>query len=159
MDVENSRVLGSGELGRFREEHRSDRIVFTNGCFDLLHRGHVWLLGRAREFGDCLIVGINSDDSLRRLKGAPRPLMRQGDRAFILLQLRSVDYVTVFDEDTPLETIRKLKPDVLVKGAEYEKDEIVGGGFVESIGGRIERIEMLESYSTSGLIERIKREA
>ncbi|UCF06184.1 MAG: D-glycero-beta-D-manno-heptose 1-phosphate adenylyltransferase [bacterium] len=159
MDEANSRVLESEDLGRFREEHCTDRIVFTNGCFDLLHRGHVWLLGRAREFGSCLIVGINSDDSLRRLKGASRPLMHQDDRAFILLQLRSVDYVTVFDEDTPLETIRKLKPDVLVKGAEYEKDEIVGGDYVEALGGRVERIEMLESYSTSDLIERIKREA
>jgi len=130
-------------------------IVFTNGCFDILHRGHVTLLDAARAMGDCLVVGINSDDSVRRLKGEGRPLSGQEDRAYVLLGLRSVDYVTVFDEDTPLEAIEALEPDVLVKGAEYGSGEIVGEDFVLSMGGRVERIEMVKGYSSSGMIKKM----
>lgn len=152
----SGRLLARAELPGFRRENAGKRIVFTNGCFDILHRGHVELLAKARSLGDLLVVGLNSDASVRRLKGVPRPCMGEGDRATILLALASVDCVTVFDEDTPLETIRALCPDVLVKGAEYGAGEIVGAEFVEAHGGRVERIEMVEGYSTTSLIERIR---
>ncbi|MCK4236096.1 MAG: adenylyltransferase/cytidyltransferase family protein [Candidatus Krumholzibacteria bacterium] len=157
MSEADDRILKTEDLDGFKEAHRGEAVVFTNGCFDLIHRGHVTLLARAREFGDCLVVGINSDSSLARLKGLPRPLMNENDRAFILLQFRSVDYVTVFEEDTPLETIMRLRPDVLVKGAEYGRDKIVGADLVEKLGGRVERVEMFGNHSTSGLIEKIKK--
>ena len=157
MDESNNRIIARRDLGSFREEHSNERIVFTNGCFDLIHRGHVALLERAREFGDLLVVGINSDSSVTRLKGSSRPLMGVDDRAFILLQFRSVDFVTVFDEDTPLVTIEALRPDVLVKGAEYATDEIVGADFVTGAGGKVERVEMVENRSTSDLINKINK--
>ncbi len=149
-------ILKKNELETFRRLHRDERIVFTNGCFDLLHRGHIVLLLEAKRLGDCLVVGINSDASVVRLKGSSRPFVNEEDRAFLLLQLRPVDYVTVFDEETPLETIRRLEPDVLVKGAEYPLDDIVGAEFVEGRGGSVVRISMLEGYSTSSLIEKLR---
>jgi rfaE bifunctional protein nucleotidyltransferase chain/domain len=158
MNGSRERILGRRDLAEFRRKHASERIVFTNGCFDLLHRGHVTLLARARDLGECLVVGINSDDSARRLKGKARPLMSAEDRAYLLSELRSVDYVTIFDEDTPFETIRELEPDVLVKGAEYERSEIVGADFVEERGGTVERVEMVEDCSTSGIVEKIEEE-
>lgn len=157
MNKPNNRIIARRDLEGFREEHSNERIVFTNGCFDLIHRGHVELFEKAKAFGGLLVVGINSDSSVTRLKGSARPLMSVDDRAFILLQLRPVDFVTIFEEDTPLETIEALRPDVLVKGAEYPMDEIVGADFVSESGGRVERVEMVESYSTSDLINRIKR--
>lgn len=156
MEDFRTRILARGELGRFRARNTGTRIVFANGCFDILHRGHVELLAKARSFGDCLVVGLNSDASVARLKGAPRPLVGEEDRAFVLLGLRSVDYVTLFDEDTPLETITALNPNVLVKGAEYEHGEIVGAEFVERNGGRVERVAMIDGHSTTSLIERIR---
>jgi len=152
----SGRVLARGELDGFRREHREKRIVFTNGCFDILHPGHVDLLEKARALGDMLVVGLNDDGSVRRLKGAARPFTGEGDRAEILLALASVDFVTVFGEDTPLETIEALRPDVLVKGAEYAHGEIVGARFVEEHGGRVERVAMLPGYSTTAIIERIR---
>ena len=157
MNRPNDRIIARSDLEGFREAHRNERIVFTNGCFDLIHRGHVELLEKAKAFGELLVVGINSDDSVSRLKGSERPLMSVEDRAFILLQLRSIDFVTVFDEDTPLEAIEALHPDVLVKGAEYTIDKIVGADVVSKSGGRVERVEMVESYSTSDLINKIKK--
>jgi D-beta-D-heptose 7-phosphate kinase/D-beta-D-heptose 1-phosphate adenosyltransferase len=156
-DRRSGRTLEREELAGLRAERERERIVFTNGCFDILHRGHVALLAQARELGDCLVVGINSDESVRRLKGFPRPLVAARDRAFILLHLRSVDFVTVFDEDTPLETIAALRPDILVKGAEYGTGEIVGEELVSGSGGRVVRIPMVEGYSSSALIDRIGR--
>ena len=156
-DIE-SRILDRGGLSAFRREHGSESIVFTNGCFDILHRGHAILLAEARGAGDVLVVGLNSDGSAKRLKGPTRPLLGQEDRAFMLLQLSSVDYVTIFEEDTPLETIQELRPDVLVKGAEYGPGEIVGEDLVEGWGGRVLRVAMVDRYSTSGIIERIKEE-
>jgi rfaE bifunctional protein nucleotidyltransferase chain/domain len=158
MNASRERILDRNDLAEFRRRHASERIVFTNGCFDLLHRGHVALLSRAKELGDYLVVGINSDDSARRLKGRTRPLVCAEDRAYLLLELRSVDYVTVFGEDTPLETVQELEPDVLVKGGEYERSEIVGADFVEAHGGRVERVEMVGDCSTSGIVEKIKEE-
>jgi len=156
MESFREKIIPREALSDFREQHSSDTLVFTNGCFDIIHAGHVVLLSKAKALGDILVVGLNSDGSVRRLKGSARPLMSEEDRALILLSLKPVDFVTIFDKDTPLETIEALKPDILVKGAEYGKDEIVGAKFVESIGGKVVRIEMLEGHSTSAIIKRIR---
>jgi D-glycero-beta-D-manno-heptose 1-phosphate adenylyltransferase len=132
-------------------------LVFTNGVFDLLHRGHVELLEAARREGGALLVGVNSDSSVRRLgKGAERPLNPQQARARVLAGLTAVDCVTVFDEDTPLELIRRLEPDVLVKGADYTRGTIVGAGLVEARGGRIVRVPLIPGFSTSSIVERLR---
>ncbi len=132
-------------------------MVFTNGCFDLLHRGHVSLLERARALGDLLVVGLNSDASVRRLKGRGRPLVPEEDRAYVLASLRAVDAVTIFDEDTPLALIRALLPDVLVKGADYRPEEVVGAEVVRDAGGIVHLLSLEEGRSTSGLLERIRQ--
>jgi rfaE bifunctional protein nucleotidyltransferase chain/domain len=134
------------------------RIVFTNGVFDLLHRGHVEYLAEARAFGHCLVVGMNSDDSVRRLgKGSGRPLVTAADRAAVLASLRSVDLVVIFDDDTPERLIREVRPDVLAKGGDWPKEAIVGGAFVESYGGRVVSVDLREGHSTSNLVERIRQ--
>ncbi len=132
------------------------KIVFTNGCFDILHHGHLDYLARAAEHGNILIVGVNTDSSVRKLKGPERPLNHEEDRAFQLASLLCVDAVCLFNEDTPKELIQAIKPDVLVKGGDYTKDKIVGADFVESYGGSVEIIPFVQGYSTSSLIERIK---
>lgn len=126
-------------------------MVFANGCFDLLHAGHVKLLAQAKSLGDLLVVALNSDRSVRRLKGASRPLVPQGERIQVLSALACVDYVTIFNEATPLETIRLLKPDVLVKGADYKISDIVGSGLVQKVA----RIPLLKGISTTGLVQKI----
>jgi len=138
-------------------KERGLSIVFTNGCFDLVHPGHIAVLQDAALLGDVLLVAINDDDSVRRLKGGSRPIMPAAERAEVLLAFRCVDNVTLFAEDTPFETIRIVKPDVLVKGAEYAEDEIVGAGFVKDYGGRVVRTEMKTGYSTRNLLDRILR--
>lgn len=132
-------------------------IVFTNGCFDILHRGHVDYLNRAKQLGDVLIVGINSDRSVQKLKGRGQPFVGQEDRAFILSELKAVDVVSIFDEDTPFNLINAIKPDILVKGGDYKKDEIVGGDIVENNGGRVEVISFVDGKSTTDLIETIRK--
>ena len=136
-------------VSRWRQTKQ--RIVFTNGCFDLLHPGHVSLLHQARQLGDRLIVGLNTDASIRRLKGEQRPILPGPDRAAILSALEDVDMVVFFDEDTPLNLIAKLKPGVLVKGADYRLEEVVGREVVESYGGRVSLVEILEGHSTSAI--------
>lgn len=131
------------------------RIVFTNGCFDLLHAGHLSLLHQAAQFGDILILGVNSDASIQRLKGPERPLIPERERAAMLAALTCVDAVTIFTEDTPLEIMRSIQPDVLVKGGDYSIDQVVGRDLVESRGGRIELIPLLPGKSTTALIDRI----
>ena len=131
-------------------------IVFTNGVFDLMHRGHVDSLAAARAKGDRLVVGVNTDASVRRLKGPTRPLVPLEDRMAVLAALECVDLVTAFDEDTPETLIHALRPDVLVKGADYATDEIVGADFVRSYGGRVETIELTPGRSTSALVEKIR---
>ena len=133
------------------------RVVFTNGCFDLLHVGHVRLLEQARAEGDVLVVGLNSDASVQRLKGAGRPLVPQSDRAEVLAALACVDAVTTFDEDTPRELIAALRPDVLVKGGDWAADKIVGREEVEANGGKVVVVTYVEGYSTTALIERLRR--
>ncbi|MBL0926280.1 MAG: D-glycero-beta-D-manno-heptose 1-phosphate adenylyltransferase [Phycisphaerales bacterium] len=143
------------EAAAARREGKS--IVFTNGCFDILHAGHLSLVRRARAMGDFLILGVNSDDSIRRLKGSDRPVHRQADRVALLSELSSVDLVVVFDEDTPMRLLEELRPDVLVKGADYTKDRVVGADLVESYGGRVELVELVEGRSTTAAIERLRK--
>jgi D-beta-D-heptose 7-phosphate kinase/D-beta-D-heptose 1-phosphate adenosyltransferase len=134
-------------------------VVFTNGCFDLLHSGHVTLLEVSAGEGDLLIVGLNSDSSVRRLKGVGRPVQPEAERAEALLDVEAVNVVTIFSEDTPLELIESIKPDVLVKGGDYSKDEIVGSDIVLSRGGEVVRVPLLQGISTTRIIkERVGKE-
>lgn len=135
---------------------RGDRIVFTNGCFDLLHVGHVASIEQARRAGDRLVIGLNSDRSVRAIKAPPRPLIPQEERARILAALEAVDAVVAFDQDTPLDLIRAIRPDVLVKGADYEEDDVVGAAEVQSWGGEVLLAELLPGSSTSKILQRIK---
>lgn len=140
---------------RFAEPFpKQHRMVFTNGCFDLLHRGHIYYLSRARELGDLLVVGLNSDASVNRLKGPGRPLNNQQSRAEVLAALAMVDHIIVFPEDTPLQLIRTLKPQILVKGGDYRTEEIVGYSEVLSWGGKVLTIPLLEGYSTTSMIKK-----
>ena len=148
------RILEREELARRVRLLKSEgkKVVFTNGCFDILHRGHASYLEKAKSFGDVLIVGLNSDASVRRLKGEQRPVNSQEDRAYLLAALEAVDYVTIFDEDTPYELIETLRPDILVKGADYEGKEVVGSDLVEET----RLVEFVPGRSTTGLIEKIR---
>jgi len=132
-----------------------ETVVFTNGCFDLLHVGHIKYLEASRALGDCLVVGVNTDASVRRLKGTGRPILEETERAEILSALSCVDHVVLFDEDTPVDLVEAIRPDVLTKGADYATDEIVGADIVRSYGGRVERIELVAGKSTTGIISRI----
>lgn len=132
------------------------KVVFTNGVYDLLHRGHAEYLAEARALGDRLVVGVNSDASVRRLKGPERPVLPQGDRAGLVAALACVDLAVVFDDDTPLRLIEAVRPDVLVKGSDWAEDAIVGAEFVKARGGRVERIALREGLSTTTLVRRIR---
>lgn len=133
---------------------RKLRIVFTNGVFDILHRGHVQYLSKAKSYGDVLVIGLNSDQSVRRLKGKGRPIQSQRDRAEILLALKAVDFVVVFGEDRPDKLIEQIKPDVLVKGADYRESEIAGAAFVKSYGGKVRRVRLVPGRSSSSIIKK-----
>jgi rfaE bifunctional protein nucleotidyltransferase chain/domain len=146
-------LLDERELWR----RRGVKVVFTNGCFDLLHSGHILLLERARAEGDMLVVGLNNDRSVKTIKGAARPVMPEGERAETLLALESVDRVVLYEEPTPQQVIDALLPDVLVKGADWALDTIVGRDAVEAAGGRVVRVELVEGRSTSAVLERIRR--
>jgi len=137
------------------EKGRGKRIVFTNGCFDLLHAGHVKYLQKARCLGDLLVLGLNSDASVRRLKGEKRPLIAEDERAHILAALNCIDYVVLFDEDTPLALITQLKPDILVKGGDYAPEAVVGKEVVEAYGGRVELVAFVDGKSSTNIIERV----
>jgi D-beta-D-heptose 7-phosphate kinase/D-beta-D-heptose 1-phosphate adenosyltransferase len=152
-----AKLLGRAALVARCARPRELRVVFTNGCFDLLHPGHVEYLHRARRLGDLLVVGVNSDASVRRLKGPERPWVDERARALTLAGLTSVDLVTIFAEDTPRELIAELLPDVLVKGGDYRAEDVVGREEVEASGGRVEIVPFLDGYSTTALIERIRR--
>lgn len=134
---------------------KSDRIVFTNGCFDLLHPGHVHYLADAKDLGHRLVVGINSDTSVQRLKGEGRPVQDQASRALVVAGLYAVDAVVIFEEDTPLELIQLLEPDVLAKGGDWSKDQIVGAGFVERKGGEVHSLPFHQGHSSTAIIKRI----
>jgi rfaE bifunctional protein nucleotidyltransferase chain/domain len=132
------------------------KVVFTNGCFDLLHIGHLRYLEQAKSYGDILVIGLNSDQSVRKLKGDSRPIIVEESRREILLALKAVDFVFLFSEDTPLELIKEIKPDVLVKGGDWKPEQIVGYNFVKSYGGQIHSLMFVEGYSTSNIIKKIK---
>ena len=138
-------------LGRFRRAGK--KVVFTNGCFDLLHAGHVTYLEKARKFGDLLVLGLNSDASVRRLKGPGRPVNSETDRLRVMAALEAVDFVTLFSETTPLRLICEIRPDVLAKGADWRESEIVGAREVKSWGGRVKRIRLLPGRSTTRMLE------
>ena len=131
------------------------KVVFTNGCFDIIHTGHVRYLKLAKGYGDVLLVAINSDDSVRNLKGEKRPIMSQAERAEVVAALGMVDYVTVFDEADPHRLIAELMPDVLVKGGDWDVENIVGKGVVETAGGKVFSLPFIEGASTTGIVERI----
>ena len=137
---------------RFKDQ----KIVFTEGCFDLMHRGHIKFLAQAAGMGDKLIVGLNSDSSAERLKGKGRPIQTHGTRSMILASLRFVDHVVVFEDETPLKLIKIIQPDVLVKGGDCVEDETIGDDLVSSKGGKVVTLDVLKGYSTTSLIERIK---
>jgi D-beta-D-heptose 7-phosphate kinase/D-beta-D-heptose 1-phosphate adenosyltransferase len=137
-------------IAAFRRARR--KIVFTNGVFDILHRGHVEYLAKAKSFGDILLVGLNTDASVRRIKGNCRPVQSERDRAAVLLALRSVDFVVLFDQDTPADLIALVRPDILVKGADYRPSEIVGADLVRSYGGKVRRVRLTPGRSTSRII-------
>lgn len=135
---------------------KGKKIVFTNGCFDILHYGHVKYLEKARRYGDILLVAINSDRSLKAIKGRGRPIVPGSDRAKMVAALEPVNYITTFNELTPLKIIQALKPDVLVKGGDWRREDIIGKNFVESYGGEVVRIPYIKGYSTSSIIKKIK---
>ncbi len=130
-------------------------VVFTNGCFDILHAGHVILLNIAQNYGDALILGLNSDASVSRLKGDSRPVVPEQDRARVMAELRSVDRVTLFDQDTPLELIEKIKPDIIVKGGDWQPEDVVGKDVVEAYGGRVVIVPTVEGRSTTNVIDEV----
>ncbi|CCH49019.1 D-glycero-beta-D-manno-heptose 1-phosphate adenylyltransferase [Pseudodesulfovibrio piezophilus] len=144
-------------LKRKAELMPGHKLVFTNGCFDVLHPGHVDLLSRARSLGDSLILGLNSDESVKMLgKGDDRPVNPQEERAFVLAGLECVDYIVIFHESTPLELIKAARPDVLVKGGDWAVDQIVGNDVVTKAGGEVHSLPLLEGYSTTGFLEKIR---
>ncbi|MBP5548726.1 MAG: D-glycero-beta-D-manno-heptose 1-phosphate adenylyltransferase [Bacteroidales bacterium] len=154
-----SKIVSLQDLKSHLDNLRSDNkktVVFTNGCFDLVHRGHVDYLSRARDLGDMLVVGLNSDASVKRLKGPSRPISNERSRATVMAAFGFVDFVVLFDEDTPLNLIKAICPDILVKGGDYNRDNVVGADFVESHGGRLELIPLVPGESTTRLVNNIQ---
>ncbi len=153
----NNIIKDWNELKKLREQFRAEgkKVVFSNGCFDIVHSGHVDYLAKARATGDALIVALNTDASVRRIKGEKRPIVEEDSRAFVIANLKSVDYVTFFDDDTPKEIIDFLVPDILVKGADWSLENIVGRDVVEANGGEVKRIEFVNDQSTSKIIKTI----
>jgi D-beta-D-heptose 7-phosphate kinase/D-beta-D-heptose 1-phosphate adenosyltransferase len=139
---------------RLKEEGK--KLVFTNGCFDIIHRGHIDYLNRAKALGDYLVVALNSDDSVRRLKGEGRPINKLEDRAFVVANLKAVDFVVSFEDDTPFEIISAIIPDVLVKGGDWSIENIVGRDIVEANGGKVYSLPYVENYSTTNIINKMK---
>lgn len=150
-------VLSKAEMKSLRNKFKTEnkKVVFTNGVFDLVHSGHVDYLIKAKALGDILIVGLNSDSSVKKIKGEKRPLINQTERAFLLANLKPVDYVVIFDEETPFELIKELIPDVLVKGADWSIDKIVGSEVVVQNGGEVKNIQFVNNQSTSKIIDTI----
>jgi len=146
----------SADTLEFLKKNKGKKIVFTNGCFDILHLGHVEYLNEAKQQGDVLIIGLNSDDSIKELKGPDRPINNEEDRKAMLLNLRAVDCVQIFTEQTPLEIIKLIKPDVLVKGGDWKPEQIVGSDFVIASGGVVKSLMFKRGYSTSNLIQAVQ---
>jgi rfaE bifunctional protein nucleotidyltransferase chain/domain len=152
-------ILEEAILRFGREKRNGRRVVFTNGCFDLLHPGHIKLLEQARALGDALVVGLNSDNGVRRLKGKNRPVIPESERAEILAAMNCVDAVVIFDEPTPREVIARLLPDILVKGGDWPIDKIVGREEVEAAGGVVKTVPVVSGYSTTAILEKIRQGA
>ena len=133
------------------------KLVFTNGCFDILHRGHIEYLQQAKSLGDYLVIGLNSDSSVKRLKGESRPVNKEGDRAFVLDSLKIVDAVVIFTEDTPYRIIKEIIPDLLVKGGDWKEDDIVGSDIVKENGGKVLSLKFVENYSTTDTINKLRK--
>ena len=138
-----------------RLQKHGEKIIFTNGCFDIVHFGHIMYLEEAKECGDCLIVAVNSDSSVRKIKGPKRPIVSESDRSRVIAGLACVDYVVIFKENTPLKLIKELKPDILIKGADWKKKNIIGADFVQSYGGKVRTIKLAKGRSTTKLIKKI----
>ena len=153
------KIRGLDELKTLVDENKKSgkKIVFTNGCFDLLHRGHLHLLREAKKYGEILIVAVNSDSSVRKIKGPNRPIFSEEERVELIASLEMVNYVVVFVDGDPYNVIKKLKPDILVKGGDWSQGEVVGRDIVEGSGGKLAIIPLLQGYSTTNIIERIRR--
>lgn len=159
LEIIQSKILSDlEELKRWLAywNFKDQKVVFTNGCFDILHRGHIDYLARAAGKGDVLIVGLNTDDSVKRIKGDGRPVQDESSRALILAALQFVNAVVLFDEDTPENLIKIVQPDILVKGSDYKAEEIVGYDVVTAKGGKVVTIDFLEGYSTTGILDKIR---
>jgi len=155
-DIKNKIISREQAKVKVKGLHEAgEKVVFTNGCFDIVHRGHVEYLSRAADFGDCLVIGLNTDASVSRLKGENRPIVDEESRAILLAALQFVDAVVYFDEDTPYELIKEIQPDILVKGSDYKVEDIVGYDIVTGRGGTVETIDFVEGFSTSDIIEKI----
>lgn len=155
-DITTHKILTGKILDTFREDNKDKKIVFTNGCFDILHIGHLRYMEEASKLGDILVIGLNSDKSVRRLKGPDRPINNQNDRAELLSALEFVDYVIIFEEDTPYELIKKIQPDILVKGGDYNFENVVGKDIVEARGGELRLLQFVNGKSTTNIINKIK---
>ncbi|MDP2929429.1 MAG: D-glycero-beta-D-manno-heptose 1-phosphate adenylyltransferase [Candidatus Omnitrophota bacterium] len=153
-----SKMTGAKNLVKILSSLRKKgkRIVFTNGCFDIIHVGHIDYLSKAKRLGDILVVGLNSDSSVRKIKGKNRPINKESDRAKVLSSLYFVDYITIFNETTPENLIKKVRPDILVKGSDWKAGDIVGSSFIKGYGGKIKRISFVKGYSTTSLIKKIE---
>jgi rfaE bifunctional protein nucleotidyltransferase chain/domain len=154
----NKKLLDGEKLEKWLEDCRKNgkKIVFSNGCFDILHRGHVEYLSKAAAFGDVMVIGLNTDASVRRLKGPSRPVNDEKARAFVLAGLECVTAVVLFDEDTPYNLIKTVQPDVLVKGSDYKPEDIVGYDVVTAKGGKVVTVDLVEGFSTTGIINKMK---
>ena len=152
-------IRSLNDIIKLREKIRIEnrKVVFTNGCFDIIHKGHVTYLNEAKSLGDHLIVGINSDDSVKRLKGKDRPVNNESDRAFVLDNLKSVDDVLIFNEDTPYDIIKEIIPDLLVKGGDWKEEDIVGSDIVKKNGGKVVSLQFVNNYSTTNILEKIEK--
>ena len=146
------------DLNKFKKDTAGKKVVFTNGCFDILHRGHVTYLNEAKAQGDILVLGLNSDASVQRLKGPTRPVNNEQDRKFVLENLRAIDYVFIFGEDTPYNLIDEVQPDVLVKGGDWKVDDIIGSDIVLAKGGEVKSLNFVNGFSTTNTIEKIQQQ-
>lgn len=152
-----SKIVTLTELMQKLQHREGETIVFTNGCFDIIHRGHVDYLSRARDLGTKLVLGLNSDASVRRLKGESRPIVDQQSRAFVLAGFQFIDYVVIFEEDTPFNLISTIQPDILVKGGDYKIENIVGHDVVEAHGGKVMTIPFVEGFSTTNIVNKMQQ--
>ena len=157
IDLIKNKIVKPEELNQLKAywKFKGFKVAFTNGCFDILHRGHVEYLLKAADLGNILIIGLNSDKSVKRIKGKGRPVQDETSRSLILASLQFVNYVILFDEDTPYNLIKSVEPDILVKGADYKKEEIVGHDIVENYGGKVITIDLVEGYSSTSILNKM----